>query len=86
LDEICKARSPARAVSDPVPDADRVVPATAFPKLGGDIVRQPEGLVKFLHDKSVLYIMKFILAYSSLVLEAYPLQNVKIWFQICISN
>jgi hypothetical protein len=55
-------------------------------ELDSDIERQPEGLIKFLNDKSGSYIIKIILAYSSLVLEACPLQNVEIWFQICISN
>jgi hypothetical protein len=60
LDEICKARSPARAVRDPVLGADRVVPATTSTGLGGDIVPQPEGLLRFLHDRSVSYIIKSI--------------------------
>jgi hypothetical protein len=64
LDEICKALSPARAVSDPVLGVDRVVPATTFLKLGGDIVRQPEGLIKFLYDKYILSIIRYILIYS----------------------
>jgi hypothetical protein len=55
-------------------------------ELDGDIERQSEGLIKFLHDKSVFNIMKFILPYSSLVPEACPLQNDKIWLQNCISS
>jgi hypothetical protein len=58
LNEICEALSPAHAVSDPVLDVDRVVPATSSVKLGGDIVRQSGCLVRFLYDKSVLFIIE----------------------------